>query len=142
MTTTTTTTTARPGTDATAPADTLTAPRGARRVTRRDMHDAVAELAPFRYNASASGMWATVAAVRFRVGGMGCHLPAAERARLAEMLAELDPAAPVYVVKSYETVIAVRAESGAWWTWEDRCSATTTTHQTAVRRGIAARDGR
>ena len=132
------TTTTRPGTYATAPADTLTPPRGSRRVTRRDMADAVAARVPFRYNASASATWATASAARRAVGGLGCHLEPAAAAEAAEHLAGLDLATPVYIVRSYSTVIAAYTEAAGWWTWETRCSATTTTHQSAVRRGIAA----
>ena len=133
-----TTTATRPGTDATAPADVLTPPRGSRRVTRRDMADAVADRVPFRYNASASAMWATASAVRRAVGALGCHLDPAAAAEVAGHLAGLDLATPVYVVKSYNTVMAVYVDGRGWWAWETRYSATTTTHQTAVRRGIAA----
>ena len=137
-TTTTTATATRPGTDATAPAGNLTPPRGSRRVTRRDMADAVADRVPFRYNASASATWATASAVRRAVGGLGCHLDPAAAAEVAEHLAGLDLAAPVYVVRSYSTVVAVYTDAAGWWTWDARYSATTGTHLAAVRRGIAA----
>ena len=132
-----TTTATRPGTDATAPADTLTPPRGSRRVTRRDMADAVADRVPFRYNASASAVWADALTVSRAVGGWACRLDAESRRELEGALDAVGPAAPVYVVRSYETVIAAYV-AGAWWTWSARYSPTTTTHQTAVRQGIAA----
>ena len=133
---TTTATTARPGTAAEAPAATLTPPRGARRVTRADMSDAVAERVALRYNSSAVAVWVTAEAARDALRGWACRLDPDAAAEAAEHLAGLDDAAPVYVVVSYNTPCALDVPGRGWWVWGTRYSATTGTHLNAVRRAM------
>lgn len=100
-----------------------------RRVTRRDAHEAVAEREPFRYNRSARGEWTD----NVTVG----ELNRTESGQLLKHLNKgLSVGAQSYVIFSYDTPIAAWNLQNGWWTTDRHFSATTTTHQGFVRRGM------
>lgn len=101
-----------------------------RRVTRRDAHEAVAGLQDFTYNRSAMGHWWTATPY-------GGYLSPAE---YGDMKDHIDGADKFFVVRSYETPIAVYVPGKGWWFCATKFSSTTTTHQSFVVRGIRESD--
>lgn len=109
----------------------MTAPTKTRRVTRRDAHEAVAGLQAFAYNRSATGQWWTSTPY-------GGYLSPSE---YGDMKDHIDGAEKFYVVRSYETPIAVYVPGKGWWICTTKFSPTTTTHQSFVVQGIRENDG-
>lgn len=102
-----------------------------RRVTRRDADTAVAALQDFKYNSSATGCWETSRPY-------GGYLSPAEFGDMKDYVAGHDK---FFVVRSYDTPIAVFVPGKGWWLCTTKFSPTTTTHQGFVIRGIREHDG-
>lgn len=103
----------------------------ARRVYRRNVHEAIAACEEFQYNRSAHGEWVKD---RFTVGGLNDK----EQDRLLKHVnAGLREEEQTFIVFSYQVPIGAYNRTKGWWTTDRYFSRTTSVHQGFIRKAIS-----
>lgn len=96
------------------------------KVNLKTVRNAVKNLQDFRCNSTLTGDWVNRKPMTGRMS--------------PEMVREMDGmfvrGDKFFVVKSYETPIAVYNPAIGWWIGKDKYSVTTSRHQSAIRAGI------